>query len=397
MTHVELFRVRVALIQAFLEDRNLDGVLLSRSDNVAMATGGRRNYIWIAADNGVFSLFVQRDGRVWYIGNNIESARAFEEELPGLNCDECRYLWFDSSPAEAVRKNFTGNLASDDGTLGENVNGALSYVRALLTPDELEKYRMLGAIAAEAMLATLQDITPGMAEADIAARLVYEGRKRRCIVPVALVAADDRIARYRHPLPTEARLLGNGLEERTVRGYVMVVGCFLREGLVASMTRFKRVGDLPAGVQDRYDRICAVDALMQEATAAGNTLGDVFSVCQKSYADMGFPANEWHNHHQGGATGYAGRTCKGTPGEKFPILDTARWIKAVKDHAGIDTTFGHAYAWNPSGAGVKSEDTFVLNPDGRKEIVTATPSLPQVDLARVLARPTDVVKSGIAE
>ena len=67
----------------------------------------------------------------------------------------------------------------------------------------------------------------------------------------------------------------------------------------------------------------------------------------------------------------------------------------VRDIAGIDVEFGHAFAWNPSAVGVKSEDTFLLLPDGGKEIVTRTPGLPEVDLALVLGRPTDVVKSGI--
>ncbi|MBN2310463.1 MAG: hypothetical protein JXR94_15930, partial [Candidatus Hydrogenedentes bacterium] len=104
----------------------------------------------------------------------------------------------------------------------------------------------------------------------------------------------------------------------------------------------------------------------------------------------------WHNHHQGGATGYAARTCKGAPGEPFKILDPT-WSARVKDVAGIDVEFGQAFAWNPSAEGVKSEDTFILLPDGTSEIVTPTTKLPEVDLAEVLGRSTDVVKSAMAE
>jgi len=62
---------------------------------------------------------------------------------------------------------------------------------------------------------------------------------------------------------------------------------------------------------------------------------------------------------------------------------------------GLDVAFGAAYAWNPSAVGVKSEDTFILMPDGSKAIVTATPGLPQVDLEAVLGRPVGVAKSAI--
>ena len=395
MSERDLFRVRIALVQAFLRDNQYDGVLLSRVDNFAMATGGKRNYVYIMGDIGVCSLFVTAAGGVYYVGNNIEEARAMEEELAGFGCEIRRFLWFETSAAEVVRREFHGNFVSDDGLLGKNVHDDLAYVRSLLTPDELEKYRRLGKLAAEAMTAAVESVEPGMPEWDIAARLVAEGTKRRCLVPVALVAADERIAKYRHPIPTEKPLLNGDPSERHVRGYVMIVGCFWKEGLVASLTRFRQVADIPRSIHDAYARVAGVDALMQEASEPGKTLGDVFSACQEAYARMGFPANEWHNHHQGGTAGYAGRTCKATPGEPFPILEKG-WSERVKDISGVSVEFGQAFAWNPSAVGVKSEDTFILMPDGRKEIVTLTPKLPRVDLEAVLGRKTTVIKSGVA-
>ena len=395
MTERDVFRVRIALVQAYLRDNHYDGVLLSRADNFAMATGGKRNYVYIMGDIGVCSLLVTVGGDVYYVGNNIEEARVMEEELTGLGCEIRRFLWFETSAAEVVRREFRGNFVSDDGSLGKNVHDDLAYVRSLLTPDELEKYRRLGKLAAEAMTAAVESVEPGMPEWDIAARLVAEGTKRRCLVPVFLIAADERIAKYRHPIPTEQPLLKAEPSERPVRGYVMIVGCFWKEGLVASITRFRQVGNIPPSIHDAYARVAGVDALMQEASEPGKTLGDVFAACQAAYARLGFPANEWHNHHQGGTAGYAGRTCKATPGERFPILEPG-WSERVKDILGIFVEFGQAFAWNPSAVGVKSEDTFILMPDGRKEIVTMTPTLPRVDLDAVLGRKTTVIKSGIA-
>ncbi|NIA12990.1 MAG: hypothetical protein GWP08_02830 [Nitrospiraceae bacterium] len=395
MTDVELFRVRIALVQAFLIDHDYDGVLLSRVDNFAMATGGKRNYVYVASDLGACSLFVTKEGVAYYVGNNIEETRVMAEELGPLGCEVRKFLWFETTAAEVVQSEFSGVLVSDDGSLGKNVNDEMAYLRALLTPAECEKYRRLGRLAAEAVMATLNSIDAGQTEADIAARLIAEGAKRRGIVPISLIAADDRLPFHRHPIPTERQLLAEESGEAVVRGYVMVVLCLIKEGLVASMTRFKRVGDVPEGIPNAYHRICGVDAVMQEASEPGRTLGDVFAACQQAYAGLGFPANEWHHHHQGGTGGYAGRTCKATPGERFPILD-GTWSRRVKEIAGIDVEFGHSFAWNPSSVGVKSEDTFLLLPDGSKEIVTRTPELPTVDLAAVLGRATMVVKSGMA-
>ena len=397
MTSQELFKTRQALLQTWLRERGHDGVLLSRADNFAMATGGRRNYIWTHGDIGSNALFVPAEGPALYVGDTIEKPRIMDEELAGLDCGSIDYLWFTGKPAAAVAARFAGrNIVSDDGSIGENIHGDLAVIRALLTGAELEKFRALGRLAGDAMTATLDIIEEGMTENEIAATLVAEGMMRSCQVPVALVAADDRIARYRHPLPTQEPLLGTGLKARAVRGYVEVVGCFLREGLVVSLTRFKQVGDMPAGIEDAYQRICAVDAAMQIATVPGQTLGGVFAECQRAYAEYGFPADEWHNHHQGGATGYVGRTCFGAPGETFPVLDTF-WPAKLKEHFGMDVAFGAAFAWNPSAVGVKSEDTFLLLPDGTKEIVSVTPLLPVVDLAPVLGMDPGIVKSGMAE
>jgi len=395
MNDRELFRVRIALLQAFLHENRYDGLLLARADNFAMATGGKRNYVSIATDVGACALFVTKDGKPYFVGNNIEKTRVMAEELRSLGCEPREFFWFEGNAAAIVRKEFSGMLVSDDSSLGQNVHGQLAYLRALLTLDEIEKYHRLGRLAAEAMTATVEQITAGQTEADIAAALIAEGAKRRCLVPVALIAADDRIAAYRHPLPTVAPLLSGNLEEKPVRNYVMVVGSFLREGLVASITRFKRVGDMPRDIPSAYDRICGVDAILQEASQPGRTLGDVFGACQRAYVDMGFSSDEWRNHHQGGTTGYAGRTCKASPGESFLILDP-KWSAWVKDILGLHVPFGHAFAWNPSAPGVKSEDTFVLLPDGSQAIVTRTPTLPTVDLTAILGRTTPVVKSGIA-
>src|SRR5690606_8583250 len=123
-------------------------------------------------------------------------------------------------------------------------------------PEECEAYRELGRLAAEAMEVTLESIHGGMSENEISARLIFEGQLRGCQVPVSLVAADERIARYRHHLPT----LPGTVHERKVKRYVMVVAGMLRGGLSLSLTRFKQVDSLESGIEDAYRRICAVDA-----------------------------------------------------------------------------------------------------------------------------------------
>lgn len=394
MTDRELFEIRKGLLQVFLQRHGYGAIVLNRIDNFAMATGGKRNYINIATDMGACALVITRGGDAYYVGDNIEETRVMAEELHELGCETRSFLWFESTVADVVKKEFSGTLVSDDGSVGKNVHTELSYLRSLLSTAELEKFRRLGPLAAEAMVATLESVRAGDTEQEISARLAAEGAKRRFIVQVNLIAADDRIAKHRHPLPTMTTVLGGNTENRVNR-YVMVVGCFLREGLTISITRFKWVDTPDPTVVDAYNRMCGVEALTQEATQPGKTLGEVFAACQEAYATLGFDEREWYNHHQGGAVGYSPRTRKGSPGDTFPILDGS-WAADLKKITGLDAEFGHAFAWNPSGQGTKSEDTFILLPDGRQEIVSQTPALPQVDLEAVLGRPTNVVKSGMA-
>jgi len=382
---------RLSLLQALLQRRGWRGILLNRIDNFAMATGGARNYVSTQADTGVCGIFIEDTGALHYAGNSIESGRILDEELASPTCMARPFLWFEDSPAAWCRKNFDGTLVSDDGSLGENVDADLAGLRSILLPEECENYRALGALAAEAMEATLRSVAPGMGECEIAARLIYEGERRGCRVPVSLVAADDRIARYRHPLPT----LPGSSHENHVRRYVMVVAGVQRDGLVVSLTRFKHVDALPADVAAAYPRICAVDARMQQATRPDGTLGDVFAACQRAYGEFGFAENEWHNHHQGGSTGYAGRTSKGVPGSTFPCLDPA-WAATIRERLGDAVPASSAFAWNPSAPGVKSEDTFLLHGDGAQEIITRTPGLPDVDLAHLMEGGAGIVKSAMA-
>jgi antitoxin VapB len=99
-----------------------------------------------------------------------------------------------------------------------------------------------------------------------------------------------------------------------------------------------------------------IDAIYNLNSRPGAVAGDIFAKAQQAYAYAGYP-DEWQLHHQGGATGYAGREYRAGPGSPEVV---AEW---------------QAFAWNPSITGTKSEDTVLVSsePGHELEVLTTTP------------------------
>jgi antitoxin VapB len=88
----------------------------------------------------------------------------------------------------------------------------------------------------------------------------------------------------------------------------------------------------------------------------GATSAELFATAANTYASLDHPAEE-QNHHQGGATGYGEREWLATPAGTERVVNR------------------QGFAWNPSVAGGKIEDTVLLR-DGEIELLTGTPDLP---------------------
>ena len=144
-----------------------------------------------------------------------------------------------------------------------------------------------------------------------------------------------------------------------------------REGLHVSLTRVVSFGPPPRELERAVRAAAEVDAAVLRASRPGATLGELFEVLVRAYAEQGFP-EEWRRHHQGGLTGYRGREVFAVPGDPTPLPES------------------YAVAWNPSvTGGGKSEDTALVTSAG-VEVVTRTSDLPELETAAGLLRPAIV-------
>ena len=341
MNRLEEINIKHDRLRGLLQARQADALWLRATRNIAWFTAGADASIAIDGDNGSYSVLVTADRRAIYT-NNIELTRLrVEEDFESLG------FVFEEFPWHAARQPEAPHLL-----LESDVETDLLRLRLVLLEGEIARVRALGQDTAAAVAEAASLARPGDSEYQIAARLAAAARARGGIAVVNLIATDERIAQFRHPLPTA----------KVMDKYVMVVVCMRRHGLVVSATRLAYAGAVPAEIVEKNRRVAAVDAAAIAATRPGRTLGAVFADIQAAYAAQG-EAGQWQYHHQGGPAGYNARERVAAPGDPWVVQ--------------ADTV----YAWNPSIVGCKSEDTILVR-EGGFEIVSAGPDAwPMVEVS----------------
>lgn len=350
MHTTEELQIKLSRIHALLDRHQVEGLLLRRVSSFAWGTCGAESYVNTAATEGAASLFITHQHR-YLLTNSIEAPR-MEDEF-GLADQGWEFLvspW--TEPQKELNKMVAGmSIAADVAFPGaKDVSGEVARLRSGLTEMEGGRFRQLGRLTAEAMVSALQAVRPGMSEHQIAAAVSNETLARGVLPIVNLVATDERVYRFRHPLPTDKKL----------EKYAMLVLCGRKWGLVCSITRLIHFGPLPGDLRECTLATAQVNAALIEATRPGRALGELFAQEQQTYARLGIP-DEWKKHHQGGMTGYEPREFLAIPGSQEMVAE------------------GQAFAWNPSITGAKVEDTILVGSAGN-EIITLTPSLPAVTI-----------------
>jgi Xaa-Pro aminopeptidase len=335
----------------------LSCILLTTQTNFSWLTGGGSNRIDGSREPGAGSLMVTADGRRFVIANAIEMPRLLAEELDGGGWEAVEYPWTD----EHARPDTVAGLAQKAAG-GERVGadwpvaGAIAIdrpitrVRNLLTPAEVDRYRRLGADAGRIAGEVCRALEPAEDERTIAARTAAAIATVGARAIVTLVAADDRIARFRHPIAGSRRW----------QRMVMVVLCAQRDGLVVSLSRIISAGRVAAAMDKLTEANANVFGRLLEATRPGAQGRTLFAVAQRAYADAGFPGEE-ARHHQGGAIGYR----------------TREWVAHPASEEAVQAR--QAFAWNPSITGTKVEETALLD-DGGLQLITTSPEWPSYSI-----------------
>jgi len=329
---------KVSALRRVMQEQNLDGIYISKQEHFAWITAGGDNIVTRFVEDGVAAIFITMEGR-YFICNNIETQRMKDEEvLDQLGFEERSMWWYENRTME-----FINDLIGTDGTFaadiplirGSDANAILRQMEMVLTDNEIGRYLHLGKVFSKTIESFMATIQPGDTELEIAGRLGARMWENGIEPVLFLIAADDRIYKYRHPIATDKKL----------EKYLMI-SCNARyKGLVTKITRMLHFGKIPAALQEQYLQTVKIENMMAAETKPG--VDDIvpFEIAKKMYADFGYP-DMWQVHHQGGPQSY-------TNGFYLITEDTHNVIK-----------LNQCYGYNPTITGTKTEDGFIVTEEG---------------------------------
>ena len=313
----------------WMEEQKFSRFVIVRPENFAWLTGGGDNTVVVG--EGVAWLEVV-EGQIELHTSRIEEKRLVEEEVPGIS-RVIVYPWY------AVPKPGRPNDLEYD----------LTSLRLVLSPQEQECFREVGRDAALAVGEAIRAAKPKWTERELAGAIAEEAFSLGIQPVVLLVAGEERIFKYRHPLP----------KDRALGRLCMAVICGRRKGLIANLTRIRSFGHPQA--DELYWKVLQVEAAALDNTRPGTPLNAVLLSIQKAYRVVGRP-EAFEEHHQGGIAGYRPREVVATLQNKTELQ------------------VGMAVAWNPSLPGAKVEDTFLLTEEGLENL-TVDSHWPMVEVA----------------
>lgn len=341
----EEFKSKLIRVRELMNKEDIDVLVLNDAENFLWLTGGRP-YVNITAPKACADLVVTVN-KVYLLTNNIEEKRLAHEEILGLPMEIIAYNWWEETAYEdklfdisREKKVFT------DSELGVK----FARLRWELTPQEMDCYRETGVLASKILEKIAYELKPGDTELEVAQRIKQVSCKYDFNTWVVLVGADERAYKYRHPLPTK----------NTIENYVLLAISGHKYGLMTSVTRLVHFGEVPKELSKRHQAVLKVDVAFIGATKPGVKVKDVFEEGKRAYTDVGY-SDEWRYHHQGGMAGYNSREFRAT------------------SHCEEVVRVNQAYAWNPTIAGAKSEDTILITEKGH-EIITKAIDYPTVEI-----------------
>ncbi len=288
--HEKLRRLR-----AFLEQKGYGAAILGRRENFAWFTGGGDSTVIRSSEIGFALLVVTKDA-VHLVAQTMDGSRILGEEMQGMQVEPAFLRWLDETREEKALRLTKGlRVVSDMPLAGAAMAPAeIARLHYPLTEGEMERCRQLGAKTEGIIAGVAAELQPGMTEREVEAMFLGEYAREGISCDVLLIGSDERIAKYRHPSPTEKR----------IKRIVLLHPAVRMGGLHANVPRMVWFGDrVPEETARKYEAASRIEAAAISLCTPGRTFASILEVQKDQYRESGFE-EEWHNHYQGGITGY---------------------------------------------------------------------------------------------
>lgn len=335
MVQMREFNTKLDRIRSMMEEEGLYACYIKRQDNFAWLTCGGINYVAGGGELGNCGLLVTKD-KLYAVTNNIEEPRMRDEEkLEEFGFEICSAVWHELGFEEKTLNSLCGEnkWAKDYGV--NSIHGKIQKLRFSLTPEEVERYQVGGAMVSRLVEEVAATVRSGDTEWEVASRMYQRARKDGLEVVSVFCGSDERIYKYRHAIATD----------KVIRERLQMGGNFRYKGLTICLTRYVNLVPLTEELKKQYIDNVTIDCMLMKSSIPGESFQKPLMVAKEAYKNLGYE-NEFHKHHQGGPIGYVPRDYRidfSTPGE-------------IQEN--------QAFCWNPSITGTKSEDTIISTKDG---------------------------------
>lgn len=286
---------RLAALQGLLDERSLDGILVSRAANKRFYSGFRLGDTEGPTSGFSGTLLVTRDAHLILADSRyteqaeaeapdwelVATSRTLAEELPPLLVEhEIASLGLEA--AVLSHADWAGLAAAAPGVELHAIDDELVPLRIRKTPEEVEAIGRACALTDACFAHLVEFIRPGMAEREVAWELeAYfrdNGAEGLAFEPIVLAGA-------------RAAMPHGRASDATIReGNVLLIdfGCAV-DGYRSDMTRTLLVGDVPADVRRYHDAVREAQAAAIDAIRPGANGQDLDRIARERIEREGVP------------------------------------------------------------------------------------------------------------
>jgi len=344
-------REKRARVLHLLATHEVDGIWLTRSDNIEWLTGGMSEYDSQATER-LIGLLITEQAVFLLVDRQADRSRLAMLEA-ALGAQVCET----DNDASALNSLLAGLAGSNHiGTdrprnRWQQIGGDIArLMRRVLTATEQYRYRALCRDSTAVLQSVGLLIMPGQSEKDIAAEIAQRSYQTGIKPTTILVSADSGIRHNRHPLPGD----------NAITRYAILVLSGKRAGLNVTLTRIVAVEKMSSRFERKHRIAAYLSALCMHYARPGRTLPDVVQTGQAAFQVQAAP-RQWQARFQAGLPGYGMRQIDHDMHIQSPIA---------------------AYqpvAWATSINGIRSENSYLVLPD-RTELLTHTENWPVFEI-----------------